>query len=63
MGFINTFQHDSDSKTFSSAFGGTTIVGGSTGNIHNEVENYVDMVFTQPETAKPTAVSFIVCKK
>ena len=48
MGFINTFQHDSDSKTFSSAFGGTTIVGGSTeSDIHNEVENYVDMVFTQ----------------
>jgi uncharacterized protein (DUF1800 family) len=53
MGFVNTFQHDSDPKTFSSAFGGTTIAGGSTeSDIHNEVENYVDMVFTQPETAK-----------
>ena len=53
MGYVNTFQHDSNPKTFSSAFGNTTIAGGSSeSEVHMELENYVDMVFAQPETAK-----------
>ena len=53
MGYVNTFQHDSNPKTFSSAFGNTTIAGGSSeSEVHIELENYVDMVFAQPETAK-----------
>ncbi len=52
-GYINTSQHNTDSKTFSSAFSNTTIAGGTTAeDIQTELETYVDMVFSQPETAK-----------
>lgn len=52
-GYINVSQHNTDAKTFSSAFNNTTISGGNTeADIYNEVEAYVDMVFAQPETAK-----------
>lgn len=52
-GIINISWHDSGSKTFSSAFGNTTILGRNTeAGIQEELEDFVSMVFNQPETAK-----------
>ena len=53
IGYISTNQHDTNNKTFSSAFGGQTIVGRSTApGILQELHDFVEMVFAQPETAK-----------
>ena len=52
-GFIEIEQHDTNDKTFSSAFANTTIKGRSTADgIMQELQDFVDMVFAQPETAK-----------
>ena len=52
-GHINVNNHDTTNKTFSAAFGGKTIVGGSTeATIQKELEDFVAMVFDQDETAK-----------
>ena len=53
MGYINVNKHDSGDKTFSYAFDNQTISGGnSTTTIHTELDDFVDMVFDQLETAK-----------
>ena len=53
MGYINVGQHNTGNKTFSHAFGNTTISGGNNVNgIHQELEDFVDMIFNQLETAK-----------
>ena len=53
MGYINVNMHDSGDKTFSYAFDNQTISGGnSTTTIHTELDDFVDMVFDQLETAK-----------
>lgn len=53
IGFINTNQHNTDDKTFSSAFNSQIISGRNTANgILEELHEFVDMVFSQPETAK-----------
>jgi Protein of unknown function (DUF1800) len=52
-GIINVNNHDTGNKTFSSAFGNTVITGGTTEvTIQQELENFITMVFNQPETAK-----------
>lgn len=53
MGYINVSQHNTGNKTFSHAFGNTTISGGNTVNsINQELDDFVDMIFNQEETAK-----------
>ena len=53
MGYININQHDTNDKTFSSAFGNQTITGRETAEgIFEELDDFVEMVFAQPETAK-----------
>ncbi|WP_136480139.1 DUF1800 family protein [Cognatitamlana onchidii] len=53
MGYINIDQHNTDDKTFSSAFGNQVISGKSTElEIFEELDAFVEMVFAQPETAK-----------
>ncbi len=53
MGYINVNQHDKSDKTFSSAFGGQVITGRTTASgIFEELHEFVDMIFAQPETAK-----------
>ncbi len=53
MGYININQHDTDDKTFSSAFGNQTIIGRETElGAFEELDDFVEMVFAQPETAK-----------
>jgi len=53
MGYVNVNQHDTDSKTFSSAFNNQTIQGGSTeSGVVQEVDDFVEMIFSSPETAK-----------
>ena len=53
MGYINVGQHNTGNKTFSHAFGNTTISGGNNVNsIHQELDDFVDMIFNQLETAK-----------
>lgn len=53
MGYININQHDIDDKIFSSAFGGQVIIGRDTElGAFEELDNFVEMVFAQPETAK-----------
>jgi uncharacterized protein (DUF1800 family) len=53
MGYINVNQHDTNNKTFSTAFGDLVITGKNTASeIFEELNDFVDMVFAQPETAK-----------
>jgi uncharacterized protein (DUF1800 family) len=53
MGYINFNQHNTGNKTFSHAFGNTTISGGNNANgVNQELEDFVDMIFNQLETAK-----------
>ncbi len=53
MGYINVNKHDTGDKTFSQAFNSQTISGGnSTSTINEELDDFVDMVFDQLETAK-----------
>ncbi|MBP0904437.1 DUF1800 family protein [Mariniflexile gromovii] len=53
MGYINIDQHDTKDKTFSAAFNNQTITGRSTeSGIFEELSDFVEMVFAQPETAK-----------
>ena len=53
VGYINVSKHDTDNKTFSHAFGNQTISGGGTeSQINTELDDFVDMVFDQLETAK-----------
>lgn len=52
-GEIKTNKHDTGSKTFSSAFATQTIAGGNTDStIRAELQNFVNMIFNQNETAK-----------
>ncbi|ALJ06206.1 hypothetical protein APS56_14160 [Pseudalgibacter alginicilyticus] len=53
MGYINIDQHDTSDKTFSSAFGNQIIIGRDTElGAFEELDDFVEMVFAQPETAK-----------
>lgn len=53
MGYINVNQHDRNDKTFSAAFGNQVIAGRDTASgIFEELNDFVDMVFAQTETAK-----------
>ena len=53
MGFVNFEQHNVDNKTFSTAFNNQTITGGGlTDTILQELDDFVEMVFAQQETAK-----------
>lgn len=53
MGYININQHDINDKTFSAAFGNQIITGRDTANgAFEELDDFVEMVFGQPETAK-----------
>lgn len=53
MGYINVGRHDTEDKTFSQAFGSKTIFGGNDqSSIETELDDFVDMVFEQIETAK-----------
>jgi len=53
MGYVNLNQHDTDSKTFSSAFNNQTIQGGSTEQeVIQELDDFVEMIFSNPETSK-----------
>ncbi len=55
-GYVNTTNHDTGSKTFSYAFGGATITGGTTATeIETELQNFINMIFNQDETAKAYA--------
>ncbi|KAB1067432.1 DUF1800 domain-containing protein [Tamlana haliotis] len=52
-GYINFELHDTESKTFTEAFNNTTIIGKATPTeILDELGEFVDMLFAQPETAK-----------
>jgi uncharacterized protein (DUF1800 family) len=52
-GYVNNTHHDTGSKTFSEAFGGQTIQGGSyLQGVRNELSDFVEMIFSKPETAK-----------
>ncbi|MBU2949448.1 DUF1800 domain-containing protein [Tamlana agarivorans] len=52
-GYINYELHDPENKTFTEAFNNTTITGrGTPDTILDELSDFVDMVFAQPETAK-----------
>ena len=52
-GYINVYQHHTGNKTFSHAFNNHTISGGNnTNSINAELDDFVDMVFDQLETAK-----------
>lgn len=52
-GSINVSNHDIDDKTFSSAFGNAVITAGTTeATIQQELVDFINMVFNQPETAK-----------
>lgn len=53
QGIINVAAHDSGNKTFSAAFNNTVIQGSNTqAGIEQELVEFVEMVFNQPETAK-----------
>jgi len=53
MGYALVGQHNTDSKTFSSAFNSQTISGQSSeAGIKQEIDDYVEMVFAQESTAK-----------
>ncbi len=50
---IDFSQHDTGTKTFSSAFQGTSISGASSeADVIREISDFVEMVFAQEETAK-----------
>jgi len=52
-GKANVSRHDITNKTFSSAFNFETIIGGNTeSGMFDELEDFVNMVFSQTETAK-----------
>lgn len=52
-GIVQPTRHDATSKTFSTAFGSATITGGNTeGTIITEINNFINMVFAQQETAR-----------
>ncbi|MEZ4684561.1 MAG: DUF1800 family protein [Bacteroidia bacterium] len=52
MGRVQESHHDNTNKTFSSAFGGQTIVGRSAQqDIELEFDDFINMVFAQPATA------------
>ncbi|WP_406682760.1 DUF1800 domain-containing protein [Seonamhaeicola sp. MEBiC1930] len=52
-GYANANQHNSENKTFSSAFGEHTITGRDTDTgMIDELHDFVDMIFNQSETAK-----------
>ena len=56
MGKTNIYKHDTEDKTFSSAFGNQTIKGGKTqAEMHTELQEYISMVFNQKETARFSA--------
>ncbi len=53
MGYININQHNTNDKTFSSAFGNQVISGKNTqAGAFEELDDFVEMIFAQPETAK-----------
>lgn len=53
MGYINVNQHDPNNKTFSNAFNNKVITGRNTADgIFDELDDFVEMVFSQEETAK-----------
>lgn len=53
MGYVDFEQHNTDDKIFSDAFDNQTIIGReSTTGIFDELDDYVEMVFAQQETAK-----------
>ena len=53
MGYVNTGQHDTTDKIFSSAFNNQTISGQSTQQgVIQEVNDFVEMIFSQQATAK-----------
>lgn len=53
MGYININQHNTTDKTFSHAFSNTIITGKNTREgAFEELDDFVEMVFNQPETAK-----------
>jgi len=52
-GFINFEQHNTDNKTFSAAFNNQVITGRTLPtDIVNELDDFVEMVFAQQETAR-----------
>jgi uncharacterized protein (DUF1800 family) len=52
-GTPETWDHDAGNKTFSGAFNNTVITGKNTQTgMREELHDFVEMVFTQPETAK-----------
>ena len=52
-GTTNFNAHDTGNKTFSAAFGNTTITGANNANdMYRELNDFVDMVFDQLETAR-----------
>ena len=52
-GYVNISQHNTASKTFSEAFNNQTIQGGSDlPGVTNELSDFVEMIFSQSETAK-----------
>lgn len=52
-GYVNINQHDTGSKTFSSAFNNQTIQGGtSEAGVVDELSDFVEMIFSNDETAK-----------
>ena len=52
-GFNQFSDHNTSPKTFSSAFNNTTIASASDANsMDTELDNYIEMVFNQPATAK-----------
>ena len=53
QGYAQLSRHDTSDKTFSHRFNGQTITGATTSNeMLQELEDYVDMVFAQDETAR-----------
>lgn len=53
MGYVKFKQHNTDDKTFSGAFNNQIIIGKeSTTEIVEELDDFVEMVFSQKETAK-----------
>ena len=52
-GYVNISQHNTGSKIFSEAFNNQTILGGSDlAGVTNELSDFVEMIFSQSETAK-----------
>lgn len=52
-GEVKVNKHDNGSKTFTGAFGGQIIAGGTNETtIKDELQNFINMIFNQDETAK-----------